>query len=311
MSSLKIIFFGTPHFAAEILQYLLDHQVFISAVVTQPDRPKGRSNIPSSSPAKEIAIRAGLDVLQPEKASQPDFLESLVSYKADLYVVVAFGQILPQKLLDIPPLGCINVHASLLPAYRGAAPMQRALMDGAQETGVCVQKMVKQLDAGDVIAERKIAVPLSMNLGELQSSLCNLSKELLLSVLRQYAHGIPLAFPQDPTKVTFAPKITVEECQINWAEPADILHNRIRALSPRPGSWCWVQINGEQKRLKILRTIPLEEQGEPLQCLPSKALVYCGKGALKLIEVQPDGKKAMNASDWLRGLREEIKFFSV
>ncbi len=305
---MKIIFFGTPHFAAQSLRYLLDSGVSIAAVVTQPDRPKGRSGAPLPSPVKQIALEAGLDVLQPEKASQVDFLASLGSYQADLYVVVAFGQILPQKLLDIPPLGCINVHASLLPAYRGAAPMQRSLMDGVEETGVCVQKMVKQLDAGDVIAEKKITVPLEMTFGELQEVLCGLSKELLLSVIHQYAKGVPPASPQDPGRISYAPKITTEECEIDWSLPALTLHHRIRALSPRPGAWCRVQIDGETKRLKILRSRPLQDQGPLGQLVLPQALIYCKEGALQLLEVQPDGKKAMKASDWLRGLKTTPQF---
>ncbi len=300
---MKIIFFGTPYFAAEALRYLLGAGISIAAIVTQPDRPKGRSGAPTPSPVKQIALEAGLDVMQPEKASQADFLASLASYRADLYVVVAFGQILPQSLLDIPPLGCINVHASLLPAYRGAAPMQRSLMDGVKETGVCVQKMVKQLDAGDVIAERKIDVPLDMTFGELQTALCRLSQDLLLSVIRQYANGVPLASKQDPSLVSFAPKITTEECQIDWSLPAASLHHRVRALSPRPGAWCWVQIEGEKKRLKILRSHPLADCGQPGQFTAARTAVFCSEGALQLLEVQPDGKKAMKASDWLRGLK--------
>ncbi|MBX9743968.1 MAG: methionyl-tRNA formyltransferase, partial [Chlamydiales bacterium] len=290
--------------------YLLQNHVSIAAVITQPDRPKGRSGLPSPSAVKQIALQAGLDVLQPEKASQPDFLARISSYAADLYVVVAFGQILPQRLLDIPPLGCINVHASLLPKYRGAAPMQRCLMDGSIETGVSIQKMVRQLDAGDVIAESKIAVPLDMTFGQLQEVLCEISKPLLLSVLRSYEQGIPSAEAQDSTQVTLAPKIEQEECQIDWRTSAETVHNKVRGLSPRPGAWCWIEIGGERKRLKVLRTKVLCKEGPAMEIVPSEALVYCGQRAIELVEVQPEGKKVMLASDWLRGFKHPPVFLA-
>ena len=305
---MKIIFFGTPDFAAEQLAYLLAHHFSIQAVVTQPDRPKGRSGALAPSEVKELALQAGLPILQPEKASDPNFLEELKKYSADLYVVVAFGQILPQKLLDQPPLGCINVHASLLPKYRGAAPMQRCLMDGVKETGVAIQKMVKQLDAGDVIAEKKIEVPLDMNLAALKKTLCEVSKPLLASVIRAFEKGIPPAHPQDIEKVTFAPKITPEECQIDWKESAIQIHNKIRALSPRPGAWCWIEQDKVKKRLKILATRPISEAGSCLQFDRQRALIYCASEALELIEVQPEGKKAMAVGDWLRGIKGNIIF---
>lgn len=300
---MKIIFFGTPPFAAHILTYLLERGVSVAAVVTQPDRPKGRSLASSPSAVKEVALQANLPILQPEKASQEDFLAALREFAADLYVVVAFGQILPQRLLDIPPLGCINVHASLLPKYRGAAPMQRALMDGIPETGVSVQKMVKQLDAGDVIQEKKIPVPLDMTFGQLQTALCELSKPLLLSVIHLFERGIPPAASQDPAAVTFAPKIETEECQIDWRMSAESIHNKVRALSPRPGAWCWVEIEGQTKRLKILRTKVLSQEGQAGLFIPKEAAVYCGDGAIQLLEIQLEGKKVMPAAEWLRGLK--------
>ncbi|MCC6127733.1 MAG: methionyl-tRNA formyltransferase, partial [Chlamydiae bacterium] len=262
---MRIIFFGTPDFAAQQLSYLLEHRFDILAVVTQPDRPKGRSGALAPSEVKELALQKALPVLQPKKASDPNFLEELKKIQADLYVVVAFGQILPQKLLDLPRLGCINVHASLLPKYRGAAPMQRCLMHGVSETGVSIQKMVKQLDAGDVIAEKKIAVPLDMNLAKLKEALSEISEHLLASVILSCEKGIPPAHPPDPEKVTFAPKITTEERQIDWKGSALQIHNKVRALSPRPGAWCWTEQDGVKKRLKIISTRPIFETGPWLQ----------------------------------------------
>lgn len=298
---MKIVFFGTPSFAAEILAYLLDQSIQIAAVVTQPDRPKGRSLQLAPSPVKAlIQERApAIPLYQPEKSSNEEFLSQIAACNADLFVVVAFGQILPQKLLDIPPLGCINVHTSLLPKYRGAAPIQRALFNGEPETGVSIQKMVRQLDAGDIIAVEKLQIPLEMTCGELEASLCAISKTLLVRVLNSYKQGIPPGIPQDPAQVTYAAKVELEEGEIHWERPAREIHNLIRAFSPRPGAWCMAQ----SKRLKILRSRPHSaSEGRPGQILSIKeALIGCGQGALELLQVQPEGKKAMSGAEWLRG----------
>ena len=299
----NILFFGTPLFAAKILEFLIEKKVSISAVVTQPDRPKGRKLIPTPS-ATKMLVGSTIPLLQPEKASDPQFLNKLEEIKADLYVVVAYGQILSRKLLAIPPLGCINVHASLLPQYRGAAPMQRCLMDGCPETGISIQKMVYQLDAGDVIAEARLQVSPDDTLGDLEEKLCELSKPLLLEVIGKFEQGIPLGVAQDESKVTYAAKIETEEMRLDWTLSAETLHNRIRAVSPRPGAWCWIEINGERKRLKILRSKVTHHHGKPGEAIEFKngvCLVATEKGALQLVEVQPEGKRAMETGDWIRG----------
>jgi len=309
-SDVNIIFFGTPLFAAEILRYLFDHKVKVLGIVTQPDRPKGRSLSPSPSPVKSVAVELlpHVPLLQPEKASQEAFLEELRSLEADLFVVVAYGQILSQKLLGIPRLGCINVHASLLPKFRGAAPIQRAILEGEKETGVAIQKMVRQLDAGDVIAVSKIPIPEEMTSGELQEKLCELSKPLLLSVIHSYKEGIPSAHPQALSLVTYAAKIEPEEGEIDWTRPAEKLHNLVRGFSPRPGAWCWIQSGPERKRLKILKTKLSPLKGKPGDLLSTQGIVACGQGALELIEVQPEGKRPMRALDWLRGQKNNFRF---
>lgn len=293
---MKIVFFGTPQFAADCLQYLLEHQVEVAAVVTQPDRPKGRSLQMSESPVKLLAKT--LPVLQPEKASSSEFLEELIKLKADLFVVVAFGQILSQKLLDIPLLGCINVHASLLPKYRGAAPIQRCLMNGELETGVSIQKMVKQLDAGDVIAAVKTPISEEMTFKELEAKLLEISKCLLLEVIRSYEKGTPKAMMQDEKLATFAPKISSEEGNIQWEWPAKKIHDLIRAFSPKPGAWVLLP---NQQRLKILKSKIVPGKGKAGTLLSRDGVIACGEGALQLLEVQPEGKKMMGAIDWLRG----------
>lgn len=306
---MRIVFFGTPSFAAHVLQHLLDCEVEVAAVVTQPDRPKGRALQLTPSPVKELAQARAIPILQPEKASQPPFLQELRALHADLFVVVAFGQILPQALLDIPPLGCINVHASLLPKYRGAAPMQRALLAGDTETGIAIQKMVLKLDAGDVIATAKTPIAPDMTFGQLQERLLELSGPLLFQVIQTYSQGVPSARSQDESLVSFAPKITPEERLIDWNHPAVQIHNLIRALSPNPSAWCHVSAPDFKKRLKILKARPAAGVGKPGTLLSHEGMVACGKGAVQLLEVQPEGKNVMKAADWLRG-QKNILFTS-
>lgn len=303
---MKIVFFGTPIFAAQCLDYLLQNHVEIVAVVTQPDRPKGRFLHLTPSPVKSLILEKAshIPIFQPDKASQ--ILDPLKLLKADLFVVVAYGQILSQKLLDIPPLGCINVHASLLPKYRGAAPIQRCLVAGESETGIAIQKMVRQMDAGDVIATSKIPIPLDMNFGELEAALINLAKPLLFEVIRKYEKGIPAATPQNHELATHASKIELEEGEILWDKPSQEIHNLIRAFSPRPGAWCWIHMPNDKKRLKILRSRLASGQGKPGELLSTEGIVACGEGAIQLLDVQPEGKKAMKAIDWLRGKKHFI-----
>jgi methionyl-tRNA formyltransferase len=307
----SIIYFGTPDFSAQVLEYLIEQNVPILGCVTQPDRPKGRSLQMQFSPVKEIALKRlpSVPIFQPQKCSDPVFLEQIAALNADLLVVVAFGQILPVKLLQIPPLGCINVHTSLLPKYRGAAPIQRSLMDGVTETGVAIQKMVKELDAGDIISSSKLSVPEDMSFGQLESALCQLSKKALLDVIDAFADGIPPAVAQDHQAMTYASKLKTEEGALNWTLPASKLHNLVRALSPRPSAWVWVEVNGERKRLKIIKAKFSSLQGLPAEVLPGKDLVVaCGSDALHILEVQPEGKPRMNAQDWLRGAKSPVKF---
>lgn len=304
----KIVFFGTPGFAAEVFRFLHHHGVLISAVVTQPDRPRGRSLQVSFSPVKQavLELNPALPIFQPEKASEETFLGQLETLRADLFVVVAYGQILSQRLLSIPPLGCINVHASLLPHYRGAAPIQRCLLAGETKTGIAIQKMVKQLDAGDVIATSEVLIPPEMTFGELEQILCVASQELLLDVLFRFEKGIPEAVPQDHKRATFAPKIELEEGEIHWNQSADSIHNLIRAFSPRPGAWCWLEPG--LKRLKVLKSRVVDRSGFPGAVLSREGLVACGSKSILLLEVQSEGKKAMAAADWLRGAPGLVQF---
>ncbi|MBU6383104.1 MAG: methionyl-tRNA formyltransferase [Verrucomicrobia bacterium] len=312
---LKILFFGTPDFASDVLNYLFEHQVPITAIVTQPDRPQGRSLKMTPPAVKALVLEKAphLPIFQPEKASDPQFLQAVAQLKPDLFVVVVFGQILPQTLLAIPKLGSINVHPSLLPKFRGAAPIRRALMEGETETGVVIQKMVRQMDAGDLLAVEKINIDPNMTHGELEEKLLTLSKPLLLQVIRQYEKGEqPPGWPQDPEKATFAPKISAEEGEIHWGESAQKIHNQIRALSPRPGAW---SLTAQGKRIKILRSViasgTATGAGKPGAMLSPKGIFACGHGSIQLIEVQPEGKKPMSAAEWIRGQKETQIFTSI
>lgn len=293
-----------------MLQYLFEVQVPIVAIVTQPDRPQKRSNTPQPSCVKKLTQeqRPHLPIFQPEKASDPTFIAEIDAFQADLFLVVAYGQILSKKLLHLPRLGCLNVHSSLLPHYRGAAPMQRALLAGETHTGISIQKMVYELDAGDVLVSKTTPLAPSTTFGELQKTLSQESGPLLFDVLRQYEVGIPPTVAQNHALATYAPKIQPEEQLLDWNKQASHLHNQIRALSPKPGAWCWLEPN--LKRIKILRTevVPLLEGtvGE----IRGDAVV-CGTGALRLLEVQVEGKSPMPAATWLRGAPHVRRLYSA
>ncbi len=314
---MKIVFFGTSPFAARILSFLLSQNINVLAVVTRPDRPRGRSQHVSAPPVKEMALqlKPQLPIHQPEKASIPDFAALLQKYNADLFVVVAYGEIIKQNILDIPKWGCINIHASLLPKYRGAAPMQRCLLAGDSLTGVTIIDMVLQMDAGDMLGTAEVPVPESMTCGELEEKLVTVSCPLLLKILDDFERGTVKRIPQNPQAVTFSPKITFDDEKIYWTEPAKDLHNRIRALSPAPGAWCTVWVGNEPKRFKIKRSAILsEKQGQPGEILAFNAKeglhVACREGALSLLEVQLEGKKSMKIEEFINGLNRQISFLS-
>lgn len=308
---MRLVFFGTPPFAAHLLSFLLEKKENIVAVVTQPDRPKGRSQKLQYSAVKEVALAANLPLLQPEKASSETVVETLRGFSADLFVVVAYGEILKDNLLHLPPKGCINVHASLLPKYRGAAPIQRALMDGEKETGVCIMEMVRELDAGDVLGVKSLLVPEEMSAGELTEALAELACPLLFETLKKLEQGKGEKTVQDPKGVTFAPKITAADRLLDWRCPAEELHNQIRALSPEPGAYTTVQIGGEVKRLSIKKSSVLKKFSftQPPGSFFYQDLqwvIACGEGALALQEVQLEGKKLMTIQEFMRGMQEKI-----
>ncbi len=307
---MRIVFFGTSSFAAEVLKQLSRSNNTLVAVVTKPDRLQGRHLHSSFPPVKETALALSLPLFQPEKASDPAFVEQLLPFNADLFVVVAYGEIIKKNLLDMPRLGCINIHASLLPQFRGAAPMQRALMAGAEETGISIIAMTPEMDAGDILAIESIPVPQEMTLCDLEPQLQALSVKLLLRVIEQLDKGTLKRTPQDHSLATFAPKLTPEEEKIEWTRSAQEIHNQIRALSPTPGAWCQLKLGNELKRLKIKKSIIIPNETAPPGTFLSFGkegwIIACGKGALKLLQVQLEGKKTMSAEEFTRGLHISI-----
>lgn len=307
---MKIVFFGTPLFAATVLEYLLHNHVEVVAVVTKPDRPKGRSGQPQPPPVKLIAQKHHLPLYQPLKASSPDFAKELATFNADLFIVVAYSEILRENILQLPRLDCINVHASLLPKYRGAAPIQRCIMAGEKQSGVTIMSMVKELDAGDMIAVSTIHIDDQMTAGDLSIALSEIGAEALLKVIHAYTHGTVKKTPQDHTKATYASKLNSEDGKINWARPAYEVHNHIRGVTPSPGAWCWIDIRGEKKRLSIKKSTLQTYSGSPGKRIleASGWTVGCLEGAISIIEVQLEGKKALSAAEFVRGYPDQPLF---
>jgi methionyl-tRNA formyltransferase len=301
---LRVVFFGTPHFAEKILEAVLASGVEVIGVVTNPDRPVGRSGKKVPTPVKRYALERGLQVYQPVKASHPDFADQLKAFNADLFVVAAYGEILKPHVLETPKIGCINIHASLLPKYRGAAPIQRCIMEGEVESGVTIMEMEPKMDAGGVIKVVKTPISPDMNSGELFEVLAELGGNAIQDVLKQCEKEGIQAKPQPANGITMAPKIKPEESLIDWSQSAKKHFNQFRGLSPKPGVYTNVEIQGKQKRLLIKGMRPAQgkgKQGELLQ-IKDKIQICCREGgAIELLEVQLEGKKRMPASEFLKG----------
>lgn len=314
---LRIVFFGTSRFASEVLSHLANQKphIDIAAIVTRPDKPQGRSLRVSSSPVKEKALQILplIPLYQPVKASTEEFAATLRPLSPDLFVVVAYGEIIKQNLLSIPRLGCINIHASLLPKYRGAAPIQRCLMAGEKETGITIIEMVLALDAGPMIEKAPVPISDEMTFGELEQKMMEAACLALDNALKAFVENRVKKELQDESQATYAAKLTPGEEKISWEHSAEHIHNLIRALSPTPGAWCMVSLGEQEKRLKIKRSrLRRDLNGEPGQILVQKKdslVVACGQGALEILEVQLEGKKTLELPEFLRGISNtSIKF---
>lgn len=316
---LRIVFFGTPSFAVPALEALIASRHSVVAVVSQPDRPKGRGHQLQPTPTKTVALHRGIPVLQPAKIREPAFLDRVRELGADLGVVVAFGRILPDALLAIPRLGMINVHASVLPRYRGAAPIQRAVLAGDSETGVTIMRVETELDAGPTFAAATVPIPHDATSGDMEAVLAALGARLLVPVVDDLASGRAVETPQDHARATHAAKITKEEGAIDWTQPAEIVHNRVRGLQPWP--LAWTRLGAD--RIVLRRTRPLgatsvsprdggqvrepsvsrpDPGGTVVRAAGDEFVVACGEGTqLQILELQPEGRRTMTAREFLAG----------
>jgi len=306
MSSLRIIFMGTADLACASLRALHREPSFqVIAVVSQPDKPKGREMKLQPTPVKELALAEGLPVLQPRRARDEEFIDQLRDLQPDLIVVAAYGQILPQSLLDIPRLGCLNVHTSLLPKYRGAAPIQWAILDGDAETGVTIMKMDAGLDTGPMLSTVKTAITPEDNAQTLHDRLAAVGGELLVKTIPDYAEGKISPIPQPAEGASYARKISKEDGQIDWAQSARVLWNRVRGFTPWPGAFTHLSEDGKPRLLKVwLAQIESELSGAPGEILRADKqgiVVGCGQQSLRILQLQREGGRRLSAQEFLAG----------
>lgn len=299
---MRIVFMGTPDIAATCLTGLLEENMDVVGVYTQPDRPRNRGMKMTFSPVKEVALAHELPVFQPETFKDPAAVEQLRSLQPDVLAVVAYGRILPQSVLDIPPRGCINIHASLLPAYRGSAPYQWAVLDGLKETGVSAQFMARKMDAGNVIDVEKTPIGENETAGELLDRLAVLGCRLLARTLHRLEAGPVESTVQDESKVTLAPMLDKSMCPIDWTKTAQQVHNQVRGLHPWPVATA--EIGGTLFKIHqtvVLPDAPVAEPGTILGLTKTGLQIACGEGAVEIRSLQAQGGKRMAAPDYFRG----------
>jgi methionyl-tRNA formyltransferase len=305
VNPLRVVFFGTPEFAVPTLRRLLDSREQVVAVVSQPDRPRGRGHQVVATPTRTLALERGVPVLQPDRLRDDQFLRTIADLAPDLGVVAAYGKLLPESLLQIPRLGMINVHASLLPRWRGAAPVHRAVIAGDRETGVTIMRVVKELDAGAMFAAVTRPIDPDETSVDVERSLAELGADLLVVVARAMAEGRAVEVPQDPSAVTYASKITKEEGAIDWALPAERIHNLVRGLQP----WPLVSTRVAGGRVLIHRTVRLpavtpDAPGTIVRAEGDRFEIAAGDGhVLRVSILQPEGRRAMTAREFLAGRR--------
>ena len=298
---MRVVFMGTPDIAATCLKKIIADGFDVVGVYTQPDRPKGRGMKMVYSDVKEVALANNLPVFQPENFREEETVEQLRALKPDICAVVAYGRILPQKVLDIPTFGCINIHASVLPKYRGSAPYQWAVLDGLTETGVSAMYLVREMDAGDIIEVSKTPIGENETAGQLLDRLAVLGADLLSKTLTRFAEsGMVPATAQDPAQVSYAPMLDKTMCPIDWNKTAQQIHNHVRGLHPWPVAITEIQ----GTKFKVHETRVAEGSGEPGQILElnKKGLVIaCGEGAVEIRSLQAEGGKRMAAPEYFRG----------
>jgi methionyl-tRNA formyltransferase len=298
---LRLIFMGTPDFAVPTLLELVAHGHEIAAVYTRAAKPAGRGMKLQVTPVEQEARRLGIPVLTPTTLKTPEALEEFRAYEADAAVVVAYGMILPQGILDAPKLGCFNLHASLLPRWRGAAPINRAIMAGDSETGVMVMKMDVGLDTGDVAMAERMTISDAMTAADVHDALARLGGDLMVRAIGALERGMLQLTKQGEAGVTYATKIEKAEARIDWNKPGRAVLRHIHGLSPFPGAWCEMPVDGEPVRVKILRVEVTDRNGAPGEVLDDHLAVACEQGALRILELQRAGGRPMKADEFLRG----------
>jgi methionyl-tRNA formyltransferase len=299
--SLRLIFMGTPDFAVPTLLELVAHGHEIAVVYTRAAKPAGRGMKLQPTPVEQEARRLNIPVLTPTTLKTPEALAEFRAHNADAAVVVAYGMILPQAILDAPPLGCLNLHGSLLPRWRGAAPINRAIMADDAESGVMVMKMDAGLDTGDVAMAERLAITDMMTAADLHDALAPLGADLMVRAMGGLERGALQLTKQSETGVTYAAKIDKAEARIDWNKPARAVLRHIHGLSPFPGAWCEMVIDGEPTRVKILRCELLRDSGAPGDLVDENLTVACSEGAVRVLELQRAGKALMKATEFLRG----------
>lgn len=297
---MRVVFMGTPDIASVCLKKVLADGFEVVGVYTQPDRPKGRGMKMVCSPVKEVAMAAGIPVFQPENFREEASVQQLRDLQPDICAVVAYGRILPQKVLDVPKRGCINIHASILPKYRGSAPYQWAVLDGLEETGVTAMYLTREMDAGDIIDVSRTPIGENETSGELLDRLAVLGADLLSKTLSRFAQGEVEGTAQDASQVSYAPMLDKSMSPIDWTKTAWQVHNHVRGLHPWPVATTEIQ----GKLFKVHATRVAEGSGEPGQILgltKTGLLVACGEGAVEILSLQAEGGKRMSAPDYFRG----------
>ncbi len=308
--SLRLIFMGTPEFAVPTLLELVAHGHEVVAVYTRAAKPAGRGMKLQQSPVEQQAQRLGIPVLTPSALKTPEAAAEFSAFAADAAVVVAYGMILPQRILDAPTYGCFNLHASLLPRWRGAAPINRAVMAGDAESGVMVMRMDAGLDTGDVAMAERLAITDSMTAADLHDALAPRGADLMVRAMGALERGQLQLAKQSEQGVTYAAKIDKAEARIDWQQPARAVLRHIHGLSPFPGAWCELPLDGEPVRLKILRCVLASGSAQPGELLDEQMTIACGDGAIRIIELQRAGKAPMKAVEFLRGtpLKPPLRF---
>lgn len=307
---IKIIFWGTPYFSAKILEALINADFSPILAITAPDKPKGRGLEKQASEAKRMAIKHGLNVAQPQKLKEISFLEQIKVLEPDLFIVASYGKIIPEEILQIPKLGCLNVHPSLLPCYRGASPIQTTILNGEKETGVTIILMDKEMDHGPILASSKFTITNSkITFKELEEKLIEESSELLVKTLPQWTKGRIQPTTQNHSQATFCKIIKKEDAQINFNEPAAVIERKIRAFNPWPGAY--FEIKG--KKFKILEAAALTDEATKgknpgdIFCLDKKLAVQCGHGILIIEKIQPESKNPIDGYAFWCGYQNKLK----